>query len=35
MPEIGGALDRGKNVAVHCRQSIGSAGLIVAGVLIA
>jgi protein-tyrosine phosphatase len=35
LSEIAGALDRGKNVAVHCRQSIGRAGLIAAGVLIA
>ena len=33
--DIAGALDAGKNVAVHCRQSIGRAGLIAAGVLIA
>jgi protein-tyrosine phosphatase len=35
LAEIAGALDRGKNVAVHCRQSIGRAGLIAAGVLVA
>ena len=35
LSEIADALDRGKSVAVHCRQSIGRAGLIVAGVLIA
>jgi len=35
LSEIAGALDRGKNVAVHCRQSIGRAGTIAAGVLIA
>jgi len=30
---ISEALGSGKNVAVHCRQSVGRAGLIVAGVL--
>jgi protein-tyrosine phosphatase len=35
MGEIAGALDRGKNVAVHCRQSIGRAGMIAAALLIA
>lgn len=33
--EITGVLEEGKSVAVHCRQSIGRAGLIAAGVLIA
>jgi protein-tyrosine phosphatase len=33
--DIAGALERGRNVAVHCRQSIGRAGLIAAGLLIA
>ena len=33
--DIAGSLEQGKNVAVHCRQSIGRAGLIAAGVLIA
>lgn len=33
--EIERALDQGKTIAVHCRQSIGRAGLIAAGVLIA
>ena len=33
--EIAGNLDAGKTVAVQCRQSIGRAGLIAAGVLIA
>jgi protein-tyrosine phosphatase len=33
LSEIADALDHGKNVAVHCRQSIGRAGLIAAGVL--
>lgn len=33
--EIVGALDTGKNVAVHCRQGIGRSGLIVGGVLVA
>jgi protein-tyrosine phosphatase len=31
--EIVGALDQGKNVAVHCRQGIGRSGLIAAGAL--
>src|SRR5260370_39753615 len=31
---IAGALEEGKNVAVHCRQGIGRSGLIAAGVLI-
>jgi protein-tyrosine phosphatase len=34
LSHITGALEQGKNVAVHCRQSIGRAGLIAAGVLI-
>jgi protein-tyrosine phosphatase len=29
------ALDRGKNVAVHCRQGIGRSAMIVGGVLVA
>jgi len=33
--DIAGNLKQGKNVAVHCRQSIGRAGLIAAGVLVA
>lgn len=32
---ISSALEKGKNVVVHCRQSIGRAGLIAAGALIA
>ena len=32
---IMGALEQGRTVAVHCRQSIGRAGLIAAGVLVA
>jgi protein-tyrosine phosphatase len=32
--DITGALEEGKNVAVHCRQSIGRSGLIAAGVLL-
>jgi protein-tyrosine phosphatase len=35
LSDIANALEQGKNVAVHCRQSIGRAGLIAAGVLIA
>ena len=35
MTDIEGALEQGKTVAVHCRQSVGRAGLIAAGVLIA
>jgi protein-tyrosine phosphatase len=35
LSDITGALEQGKSVAVHCRQSIGRAGLIAAGVLIA
>jgi protein-tyrosine phosphatase len=30
-----GALDAGRNVAVHCRQGIGRSGIIVGGVLMA
>jgi len=30
---IAGALEKGKNVAVHCRQSVGRSGMIAAGVL--
>jgi protein-tyrosine phosphatase len=33
MTTITGALDEGKNVAVHCRQGIGRSGLIAAGIL--
>src|ERR1035441_4990133 len=33
MADLADALDRGENVAVHCRQSVGRAGLIAAGVL--
>ena len=33
MASIAGALDEGKNVAVHCRQGIGRSGLIAAGIL--
>jgi predicted protein tyrosine phosphatase len=33
--DIAGALEEGKNVAVHCRQGIGRSGLIAAGVLAA
>ena len=33
MADIAAALEEGKNVAVHCRQSIGRAGIIAAGVL--
>jgi len=32
--DIAGALDDGKNVAVHCRQGIGRSGLIAAGALV-
>jgi len=31
---IAGALEMGKNVAIHCRQGIGRSGLIAAGVLV-
>jgi protein-tyrosine phosphatase len=30
---IAGALENGKNVAVHCRQGIGRSGMIAAGIL--
>jgi len=33
--DLAGALDRGRNIAVHCRQSIGRAGMIAAGILVA
>lgn len=33
--EIVEVLDKGKNVAVHCRQGIGRSGVIVGGVLVA
>jgi len=33
LKDIGGALDDGKNVAVHCRQGIGRSGLIAAAAL--
>jgi len=32
--EIVGALEQGKNVAVHCRQSVGRSGLIAAAALV-
>jgi protein-tyrosine phosphatase len=32
--EIVGALEQGKDVAVHCRQGIGRSGLLAAGVLV-
>lgn len=35
MTDIASALEQGRTVAVHCRQSIGRAGLVAAGVLIA
>lgn len=35
LKRIVAALEDGKNVAVHCRQSVGRSGLIAAGVLIA
>jgi protein-tyrosine phosphatase len=35
LKRIVGALENGKNVAVHCRQSVGRSGLIAAGALIA
>jgi protein-tyrosine phosphatase len=35
MSDVSGALDNGKNVALHCRQSIGRSGLIAAGILVA
>jgi protein-tyrosine phosphatase len=34
LKEIGGALDDGKGVAVHCRQGIGRSGLIAAAALV-
>jgi protein-tyrosine phosphatase len=34
LKRIVGALENGKNVAVHCRQSVGRSGLMAAGVLI-
>ena len=33
MSDLVGALEKGQNVAVHCRQGIGRSGLIAAGVL--
>ena len=33
LKEVAGALEEGKTVAVHCRQSIGRSGLIAVGVL--
>jgi len=33
LKKIAGALEEGKNVAVHCRQGIGRSGMIAAGVL--
>ncbi|MBV8729692.1 MAG: dual specificity protein phosphatase family protein [Acidobacteriia bacterium] len=33
MTQIGDALEKGENVAIHCRQAIGRSGLIAAGVL--
>jgi protein-tyrosine phosphatase len=33
MADVAGALEKGQNVAVHCRQGIGRSGLIAAGVL--
>jgi protein-tyrosine phosphatase len=33
MASIAGALEEGKNVAIHCRQGIGRSGLIAAGIL--
>jgi protein-tyrosine phosphatase len=35
MAEIAAALEDGKHIALHCRQSVGRAGMIAAGVLIA
>ena len=32
--DIGGALEDGKNVAVHCRQGVGRSGLIAAAALV-
>jgi protein-tyrosine phosphatase len=34
LKKIVGALEEGKNVAVHCRQGIGRSGMIAAGVLV-
>lgn len=34
LKDIVGALDDGKNVAVHCRQGIGRSGIIAAGALV-
>ena len=34
MTTVSSALAEGKNVAVHCRQSIGRSGLIAAGILV-
>jgi protein-tyrosine phosphatase len=33
MADLAGALEKGQNIAVHCRQGIGRSGLIAAGVL--
>lgn len=33
MADVANALEQGRNVAIHCRQSIGRSGLIAAGVL--
>jgi protein-tyrosine phosphatase len=34
LKDLAGTLEEGRNVAVHCRQSIGRSGLIAAGVLL-
>jgi len=34
LKKITGALEEGRNVAVHCRQGIGRSGMIAAGVLV-
>lgn len=34
MADLAGILEKGQNVAVHCRQGIGRSGLIAAGLLI-
>jgi protein-tyrosine phosphatase len=34
LKKVVGALERGKNVAVHCRQGVGRSGMIAAGVLV-
>ena len=34
LTKIAGALEEGKNVAVHCRQGVGRSGMIAAGVLV-